>query len=115
MMSAFGRKITAAAVALSLCAVPTAAIAATPAPPAAATRVAATPASSWLALSAMTTSSSAASTAAAAQDYDDGPGFPPIAPLIVILATIAAAIYIAAKGDGNGEFDLNLPTPVSPA
>jgi len=113
-MSGIGRKFTATAVALSLCAVPTAAIAATPAAPIAATQAAATPASSWLTLSAMTTSSSAATAAAAAQyDDDDGPGFPPIAPLIVILATIAGMIYILVS-DNDGGFDLNLPEPVSP-
>ena len=113
-MSGFGRKITAAAVALSLCAVPTAAIGATPVAPVVVAQTVAPPTSSWLTLSAMTTSSSAAS-AAAAQADEGGPGFPPIAPLIVILATIAAAIYIAAKGSGNGEFHLRLPPPVSPA
>jgi hypothetical protein len=116
-MSGFGRKITAAAVAMSLCAVPTAAIAASPAAPVAmpATAVPASqtaaPTSPWLTLSAMTTSSSAATAAAAAEDYDDGPGWPPIAPLIVILATIAVAIYIVTKDDSG---DLHFQ-PVSPA
>ena len=109
-MSGLGRKFTAAAVAMSLCAVPTAAIGAAPAAPA---RTAAVPTSSWLTLSAMSTSSSAATTAAAAQEDEGGPGFPPIAPLIVILATIAGMIYILVS-DNDGEFDLNLPEPVSP-
>jgi hypothetical protein len=59
----------------------------------------------------MTSSSSAASSAAAAQGYER-PGFPPIAPLLVILATIAAAIYIAVKDDDGGHVDL--PLPASP-
>jgi len=62
----------------------------------------------------MTTSSSAATTAAAARDYDDrGPGFPPIAPLLVILATIAVAIYILVK-DNDGHIGFH-PNPVSPS
>lgn len=103
-MSGFGRKITAAAVAASLCVVPTAAIGATPAAtPAVAPQSATTPANPWLTLSAMTTSSSAASAAAAAQG-DPGPGFPPIAPLAVILATIALAVYILVKDDDDNGF-----------
>jgi hypothetical protein len=46
----------------------------------------------------MTTSSSAA-TAAAAAERDERPGFPPHSPLGVILATIAAAIYILVEDD----------------
>lgn len=112
-MSGFGRKITAAAVAMSLCAVPTAAIGAAPsAAPVAASQSVAAPSNPWLTLSAMTTSSSAAAAAAAAQN-DDGPGFPPIPPLVVILATIAAAIYILAKGDDHNH--LHIFQPISPA
>jgi len=112
-MSGFGRKITAASIAVSLCAVPTAAIGAAPAPVALSQTAAATPVNPWLTLSAMTSSSSAAATAAAAQG-DGEPGFPPIAPLVVILATIAVAIYILVKDDDGGHIDIDLPEPVSP-
>ena len=114
-MSGFGRKFTAAAIAMSLCAVPTAAVATTPAAPIASTQAAAVPASPWLTLSALTTGSSAATSAAvaaAAEDNDNGPGWPPIAPLVVILATIAAMVYILVKDNGHGGFHL---TPVSPS
>jgi len=106
-MMGFGRKITAAAIAFSLCAVPTAAIGASPTP--AVAPVAAAPASPWLTLSAMTTSSSAATSAVAAQDGDGGPGFPPVVPLVIILATVALAIYILTKDDNDGDF-----SPISP-
>ena len=65
----------------------------------------------------MTANASAASNAAAAQRYYDDrdrPGFPPIAPLLVILATIAVAIYILVKDDDHGHIHLPLPEPVSP-
>ena len=107
-MSGFGRKITAAAIAVSLCAVPTAAIGAAPSP--AAPPVAAAPTNPWLTLSAMTTSSSAATSATAAQGYDGGSGFPPAVPLAVILATIAMAIYILTRDDDDGNL-----SPISPA
>lgn len=101
-MPGFTRKLTAAAIATSLLAVSTASIAAAPAaaraPAPAATTTQANP---WIALSAMTSSSSSA--AAAAQDNDGGPGFPPIAPLIVILGTIALAVYILTKDDDEDE------------
>jgi hypothetical protein len=110
-MSGFGRKITAAAIAFSLCAVPTAAIGASPSAGApSGVAVAAAPTSPWLTLSAMTTSSSAASTAATAQGYDDDGGFPPIVPLVIILATIAVAIYILTKDDDDDGFLV----PISP-
>ncbi|HYC95258.1 MAG TPA: hypothetical protein VEB39_06115 [Sphingomicrobium sp.] len=108
-MPVFARKLTAAAIATSLLAVPTGAIAAAPAAPRAAAATASA-SNSWVKLSAMTSTSSSAATAAAAQDYDgEGPGFPPIAPLVVILGTIALAVYIMTKDD---ESDLDLP--VSP-
>jgi hypothetical protein len=107
-MSGFGLKATAAAVAISLCVVPTAAIGASPAPAVPATSATAT--SPWVTLSALSANSSAATTAVALQD-DDGPGFPPIAPLVVILATIALAVYIAVKDDND---DLDFEFPVSP-
>lgn len=93
------RRVTAAIVAGSLVAVSSGAIAASPAPPAAATPAATTPANPWVALSAMTTSSSAANTALR---HEEGHmGFPPIAPLIVILGTIALGIYIVTKDDDD--------------
>jgi hypothetical protein len=48
----------------------------------------------------MTSTSSSAATAAAAQG-EDGPGFPPIVPLIVILGTIALGVYIVTKDDDD--------------
>lgn len=108
-MPGFGRKVTAAAIAVFLCAAPTAAIGAAPAGHVTSPQPAAQ-INPWLALSAMTTSSSAASAAAAAQG-DGGPGSPPIASLAVILATIATAIYILIKDD-HGHFHF---VPLSPA
>ena len=102
-MSGLARKFTAASVAATLVAVPTGAIAATPAPvsqPATQQAAAAASANPWLVLSAMTSSSSSTATAAAAQD-DSGPGFPPIAPLIVILGTIGLAIWILVSDDSS--------------
>jgi hypothetical protein len=114
LMSGLMRNLTAVAVAVSICAVPAAAIASSPAQPVGAVPVAAAPTNPWLALSAMTTSSSAASAAAAAQDYHEGPGFPPWPVLAVILATIAVGIYILTS-DNDGHVHLPLPEPVSPA
>lgn len=109
-MSGFARKLTAAAIATSLLAVSTGAIAAAPAANrAAAPTATATPTNPWLTLSAMTSTSSSAARAAALQD-EDGPGFPPIAPLIVILGTIALAVYILTKDDD----DEPLGFPISP-
>ena len=100
-MLGFGRKLTTVAVALSLCAVPAAAFGATTAAPVTAPQSAAAPTNPWLTLSAMTTNSSAV-TAAVAAEGDDRPGFPPTAPLVVILATIATAIYILLEDhDGH--------------
>lgn len=113
-MSGFVRKLAAVAVATSLLAVPTGAIAASPAaaPPTARQAANTTTANPWVTLSAMTSSSSAASAAAA--QGEEGPGFPPIPPLIVILGTIALAVYILTKDDDS---DIDLPIgeePVSP-
>lgn len=47
----------------------------------------------------MTSTSSSA--AAAVQDGDGGPGFPPIAPLIVLLGAIALAVHIVTKDDDD--------------
>ena len=114
-MSGLVRKLTAAAVAMSLVTIPTGTIAAVPANTvAAAPVVAAPPANSWLTLSAMTANSSSAAAAAAAAQDDGGPGFPPIAPLVVILATIGVAIWILVKGDNDGNLHLPTGTPVSP-
>jgi hypothetical protein len=110
-MTGFVRKLTATAAAIALVAVPTAGIAAaqtTPRP--AATQAAAAPVSPWLTLSAMTSSSSSAASTAALQYEDEGPGFPPIAPLIVILGTIALGVYILTKDDDDDD----LGFPVSP-
>lgn len=109
-MSGFARRITAAAVAASLIAVPTGAIAASPAATSSAAPAAsASPANPWLKLSAMTSTSSSAANAAALQD-GEGPGFPPIAPLIVILGTIALGVFIVTKDDDDDP----LGFPVSP-
>jgi len=104
-MSGFGRKFTAATIAIALCSVPTVSVAAAPA-----VAPTAGPTSPWVTLSSMTTSSSAATNVAAEQGYDDGSGFPPVVPLVIILATIAVAIYILTKDDDHGHF-----VPVSPA
>lgn len=102
-MSGFTRSLLVTAVASSLCLVPTAAIAASPAPAVQPMTATAAGGSPWVTLSAMTTSSSSAATAAArhTDDDDDHAGwvFPPIAALVVILATIALAIYILTKDD----------------
>ncbi len=112
-MSGFVHRLTLAAVGVSLCVVPTGAIAASPEPtvqPAAAVPTV----DAWLALSAMTTGSSSASAAAAAaqddDDDDDRVGFPPWSSLGVIVATIGVAIYILLK-DHNHDIEL----PLSPA
>lgn len=104
-MSGFARKITAAFVAASLCAVPTAAIGAAPVAPVAAAPVASAPVSPWLTLSAMTTSSSAATSAAVAQG-DDGRDFP-IVPLAVILITIGVGIWILLKDDEDDSLGIS--------
>lgn len=105
------RTLTATAVATSLLAVSTVAVAASPAAPRAASPTASAASTNpWLALSAMTSTSSSAA-AAAAQNYDDdGPGFPPIVPLIVILGTIALGVYILTKNDDDEPLGL----PISP-
>lgn len=112
-MSTFVRALTAAGVAMALVAVPTGSIAAAPAavpqPTAQQAGIAAS-ANPWLALSAMTSSSSSAATAAA--QGDNGVDFPPIAPLAVILGTIALAVWILAHDEG-GHIDFN-QEPVSP-
>ena len=109
------RKLTAAAVATALMAVPTGAIASSqPAPSVVSQQAAtATPAANpWLTLSAMTTTSGAAN-AAALQD-DDGMGFPPLVPLAIILATIALAIWILLDDDDDDGIDFGPEEPVSP-
>ena len=109
------RKLTAAIVATAMVVVPTGAIASSP-PPAAtpvARQAAPQPAANpWLTLSAMTTTSGAAN-AMALQD-DGGPGFPPIVPLAVILATIALAIWIMVDDDDGDGIDFGPEEPVSP-
>ena len=110
-------KLTTTAVILSLCAVPTGAIAAAPASvPASTARVAATgPSSPWVALGAMSASSSASAAAFAQDDYREGSGFPPVVPLAIILGTLALAIYILVSDD-DGDIGISRPVepPVSP-
>ena len=102
-MFRFTRKITAIAVSAALCSVSTAAIAAAPAP------VTPVATSAWTTLGVMSTSSAAS--LATAEDYrGDGPGFPPIPALIVILGTLALGIYVLTKNDSS---DHNFP-PISP-
>lgn len=101
------RRATAAAVAASLIAVPTGALAAPAAPRIAAP--AATPTNPWIALSAMTSTSSSAAEVAAAQGVGV-PVFPPIFPLIIALSTIALGVYVGTKNDN--EDPLGLPISV---
>ena len=108
------RKITAFTAGIALMSVTTGAIAARPAP--APAPVASTAAvSPWVALGAMnSTSAATAASTAATQDYrDDGMGFPPIAVLAIILATLAVGIWILVDDDEDGDFDFT-PDPVSP-
>jgi hypothetical protein len=105
-MSAFLRSFTAIALTLSLCSVSTVAVAApttTSTVPSSAPIIAA-PSSPWLTLSALSNNSAAASAALAAQD-DAHPGFPPLAPLAVILATIAVGAYVAVSDHGTHRSD----------
>jgi hypothetical protein len=115
-MSSLVRMLTAGAVAMALVAVPTGSMAAAPVAlpqPTAQQAGAAASVNPWLTLSAMSSSSSNAATAAAAQgEGEGGPGFPPIAPLAVILGTIALAIWILAHDD-DGDIDF-IEEPVSP-
>jgi hypothetical protein len=57
----------------------------------------------------MTTTSGAANAAALQDDGD--PGWPPIIPLAIILATVALAIWILVSDDDD---DLDIIQPVSP-
>jgi len=109
MLSAV-RKLTVGAVCVSLCAGSTSAIAAAPvaqsttAP--AVTAASPAPISPWVALSAMSGSSTAAAAAVAAQDeyVAEGPGFPPLPVLAVILATIGVGIWILVDDDDGEVF-----------
>ena len=76
----------------------------------------------WLTLSAMTASTSSVSAIGAAQGEAAAVGWPNIAPLSVVLGSIATSIYILLdedKDNGNGSAmvqGLGLrPTPLSPA
>jgi len=145
-VSGLGRTITAVIVAAAL---PAAAIAAVPVPspqPTAQQAAAAASTNPWLALSAMTAggTASAAAIAGARDDYDDcdrsssqddddddGCGVVPIAPLSVVLGTIALGVWILvhdqsedSRGNNNGSSNGGLlggfinpltPTPISPA
>ena len=113
-MPNFADALAKAAIAVSLCTVSAAAnasVSSTPAAQSSANFVPA-PSNQWLILSAMTTNSSAAANAADADQEDDRIGYPPIASLSVILATIATAVYILLRDD-DGDLDLELP--VSPS
>lgn len=112
-MPSLARNLTAAAAIISLCSVSTVALASTPAGPGIGrpAPVASGPSSQWITLSAMTTGSSAASTATDDQ-VETNIGFPPVAPLVVILATIATTVYLLLRDDHH-HFDFELP--VSPS
>ncbi len=127
------RKLCAAVATVAVVAVPTGAIAAAPPTPTPTVQQASSAASTnpWLTLSAMTGSSSSASAAAAAAASDeDDDDFPPIAPLVVMLGTIALGVWILLDDGGNKDsggdgsnvvedfIDALVPTPqipVSPA
>lgn len=103
------RKLTSTALAAALLVSATAASAATR--PSSASLQTASP---WMSLSLLSTSSSAgaATSAAAAQGEDSNFTHPPIAPLLVILATLGVMIYIALKDD-DSDHRFGSP-PVSP-
>ena len=105
-MSGFGRKFTAAAIAVALCTVPTVAVAAAPVAPPPAAPAATAPASPWVTLSAMTTSSASASNTAI-RHTDEHAGFPPVAALVVILATIGVAIWILLADDEDDDLGIS--------
>lgn len=120
-----GRKLAACAAAISLLSGTGAAVAAqvsrAPAP-ALEANAQAQPANPWLTLSAMTASSSATSTTEAATGEAVQVGWPHIAPLSVVLGTIATAIYILLDEDNNKRDETTIihgiglsPTPLSPA
>ena len=123
------RKLAAVVAAVSLLSGSGAAVAAQAALAPAPTTEASTPepdANPWLTLSAMTASSTSVSAAAAAQGESVPTSWPHIAPLSVVLGTIATAIYILLDSDDdNGDAGrdgrvvlpgLGLrPTPLSPA
>ena len=118
------RKIAAAAAAISLGV--TSSVAATVVPAARPANQAldvpapaATP-NQWLTLSMMTASTSVTATAQAEGDVVEAVSWPHTAPLSVVLATIATAIYILLEeDDGNGSAIVQgvglTPTPLSPA
>jgi hypothetical protein len=113
MMPSLVRTLSAVAALGSVMAVPAGSIAAAqPAIPSPTVQQASAAAATnpWLALSAMTSSSGAASAAATQGDATVGP--PPVAPLMVILGTIALAVWILI-GDNDGDFNLT-EEPVSP-
>ncbi len=107
-MSSVMRKLTFAAVSVSICVGSTSAIAAAPVAPATPAPAVAASAtvSPWVALSAMSGSSTAASAALAAQDeyVTEDPGFPPLPVLAVILATIGVGIWILVDEDDGDIF-----------
>ena len=103
------RAFTVAAVIVSMVAAPTLATAAAPAS-AAVSAPAATAAGSWGTLSMMTGSSAATAAIGSDDDREGGFGHPALLSLAIILATLAAAIYIITKKrDKDLEFN-----PLSP-
>lgn len=104
------RVLTIATAIVSLVGASTTAIAASPVR-ASVSAPAATAAGSWGTLSVMSGSSAAS---AALRDDDDRGGFGNLSllSLAVILATIAAGIYIITR-DGDDDLDFNIP-PISP-
>src|SRR6478752_4564158 len=101
-MTEFTRRLTFAAVGLSLCVAPVGVVAASPAPSAVQPAVATQTVSPWLALSAMSTNASsytaAAATAATAAAEGEGGMSSPWPAYVVIGLTVILGIYILAKG-----------------
>lgn len=113
-MAGFTSKFTAMLVAGSLITASSSAMAAATVQAASAPVATSQTTSPWLALGAMTSNASTAASAAAAAQGEPraGPGFPPIPALIVILATIGVAVWIATKDNDGG--DLDIFPPLSP-
>ena len=128
-MPNLARTLSAVTAAIAVITVPAGSLAASPLPQATPQQASAAAATNpWLTLSAMTGNSSSASAAAAAvsRDEDDDPDFPPAAPLLVMLGTIALGVWILFKLDEGRKqdhvvedvIDALVPTPqipVSPA
>jgi len=64
----------------------------------------------------MTASAAAAATAAAAAEGDGSGGMSPWPAYVIIGLTVVLGIYIATKGNDDGDIDVFVPPPpVSPA